>query len=200
MLAQPLISIIIPVYNAEKFIAEAVTSAINQTYANKEVIIVDDGSTDNSLQIAKSFESAKVKVYSQQNKGASAARNKGLEVAKGDYIQFLDADDWLSNNKIEAQMEKLMISPGYIGLCGTIYFKEGTNPTKLSIKHEWIEEGSNAPVDFITKLYGGSLIGPPYGGMIQPNAWLTPREIIGKTGNWNEKLTLDDDGEFFCRV
>ena len=196
----PSVSIIIPVYNAEKYVAEAITSAVNQTYSNKEIIVIDDGSTDNSLQIAKGFESQMVKVYSQQNKGASTTRNNGLNFAKGDYIQFLDADDWLSNNKIEAQINKLACAPGCIGLCGTIYFNDGANPAKLAIKHEWIEEGSNDTVDFITKLYGGALIGPTYGGMIQPNAWLTPRKIIDKAGNWNEELTLDDDGEFFCRV
>jgi glycosyltransferase involved in cell wall biosynthesis len=85
----PLVSIIIPVYNAASFINETINSALQQTWPNKEIIIVDDGSTDDSLILAKKFEGDIVKIFSQQNKGASAARNKGLAEAKGDYIQFL---------------------------------------------------------------------------------------------------------------
>ncbi|HZX58320.1 MAG TPA: glycosyltransferase family A protein, partial [Mucilaginibacter sp.] len=104
---QPLVSIIIPVYNSEKHLAETISSALEQTWPNKEIIIVDDGSADNSLAIAKSFASENVKVFHQPNKGASAARNKGIQEAKGDYIQFLDADDLLMPNKIAAQVKQL---------------------------------------------------------------------------------------------
>src|ERR1700744_3507890 len=103
----PLVSIIIPVYNSEKYLSDAIQSAINQTWSDTEIIIIDDGSTDNSLQVAQQFISEKVKIFHQENKGASVARNYGLTKAKGDYIQFLDADDILSNNKIEAQMTVL---------------------------------------------------------------------------------------------
>jgi glycosyltransferase involved in cell wall biosynthesis len=99
------VSIIIPLYNSEKYIAETINSALNQTWENKEIIIIDDGSTDKSLVIAKSYERVNVIVISQQNKGASAARNVGIKNSKGDFIQFLDADDLLSTDKIEAQMK-----------------------------------------------------------------------------------------------
>jgi glycosyltransferase involved in cell wall biosynthesis len=196
----PLVSIIIPLYNAEKYIRESVQSALNQTWPNKEIIIIDDGSTDNSLTMATKYNEEIIRVFSQENKGASAARNHGLKEAKGEYIQFLDADDLLSANKIESQMSLLMNCPGYIGLCGTIHFQDGTDPYAYQVKHEWLSEGSDDPADFLIKLYGGALIGPEYGGMIQPNAWLTPRTLIDKAGLWNEMINLDDDGEFFCRV
>ncbi|RYY07198.1 MAG: glycosyltransferase, partial [Sphingobacteriaceae bacterium] len=80
-MVKPLVSIIIPVFNAEKYLAETLTSALNQTWANKEVIVVDDGSTDNSLQVIKSFTCSNLHVISQQKQGASAARNKGLKFA-----------------------------------------------------------------------------------------------------------------------
>ena len=99
-----LVSILIPSYNAEHWIAETIESALSQTWDNKEIIIVDDGSTDQTLQIAKKFESTLVKVISQENRGANVARNKALEFAQGDYIQWLDADDVLSPLKIEMQM------------------------------------------------------------------------------------------------
>src|ERR1700748_3370934 len=106
-ITRPLVSIIIPVYNAQKYLAETINSALAQTWPNKEIIIVDDGSTDNSFQIAKNFENDKVRVYYQENRGAGAARNKGLREAKGNYIQFLDADDLISNNKAEEQINLL---------------------------------------------------------------------------------------------
>lgn len=197
---KPLVSIIIPVYNAAAFINETINSALQQTWPNKEIIIVDDGSTDDSLTIAKKFESDAVKVFSQTKKGASAARNKGLAEASGDYIQFLDADDLISANKIEEQMNFLVNNPGYIGLCATIHFFDGEYPYTRPIVEEWYTEGSDDSADFLIKLYGGGLIGPGYGGMIGMHAWLCPLEIIDKAGIWNEELTVDDDGEFFCRI
>ncbi len=195
-----LVSIIIPLYNSEKFVADTISSALAQSYRPIEIIIIDDGSTDNSLAIATKFQSEEVKIFSQQNSGASIARNKGLEIAKGEYIQFLDADDLISNNKIAEQVLLLDQKPNYIGLCHTLHFYDGTDPKKIAIEHEWFKVGSEDNVDFLIKLYGGPLIGPHFGGMIQPNAWLTPRDIIDKAGPWNEMRNPDDDGEFFCRV
>ena len=99
-----LVSILIPSYNAEEWIEETIQSALSQTWPRKEIIIVDDGSTDNSLRIAKEYESNSVKVISQENSGAAVARNKALEYAQGDYIQWLDADDLLAPDKIEKQL------------------------------------------------------------------------------------------------
>ena len=101
----PLISILIPAYNAEKWIAETLESALAQTWPNKEVIVVDDGSTDRTLLIARQFESPWVKVLSQPNQGASSARNVAFGLSQGDYIQWLDADDVLAPDKLAQQME-----------------------------------------------------------------------------------------------
>ena len=196
----PLVSVIIPLYNAEKYIAETIQNVLNQTYQPIEIIIVDDGSTDRSLSVAKSFESENVKVFSQTNKGASAARNYGLREAKGEFIQFLDADDLLSANKIEEQVGLLIDNPGKLAVCPTIHFFDGEDFIAKQPIHEWYKEGTDDPTDFLIKLYGGDLIGPTYGGMITVHAWLTPKEIIRQAGFWNEELTVDDDGEFFCRV
>lgn len=198
----PLVSIIIPLYNAENYIAETLRSVLNQTWKNKEIIVVNDGSTDNSLAIVVSFDSEEIRVINQKNQGASAAKQTGLEHAKGDYIQYLDADDLLSPNKIEAQMALLTDKPGYLGLCGTVYFYNGDDFEKQPLMHDWTSNGSNNPVDFLLKLYGGPLAGPGYGGMVQPNAWLTPRSVIEKAGPWNINISpcRDEDGEYFCRV
>ncbi len=94
------ISIIIPVYNAEKYLEKCLTSVIKQTYRNLQIICINDGSTDNSLNILKKFEEMdkRITVISQKNLGVSAARNNGLNIAKGEYITFLDSDDWLETD------------------------------------------------------------------------------------------------------
>src|SRR5438876_12039612 len=100
----PLVSILIPAYNSERWIAETIKSALNQTWPRKEIIVVDDGSRDQTLATARRFASKTVAVISQENQGASAARNKALQLCQGDYIQWLDADDLLAPDKIQRQM------------------------------------------------------------------------------------------------
>lgn len=92
------ISIIIPVYNGEKYIKECLDSIINQTYVNFEIIIVDDGSNDNTLNIIHEYNNEKVKVFSKENGGVSSARNFAIKHVSGDYIMFVDSDDYLTNN------------------------------------------------------------------------------------------------------
>jgi glycosyltransferase involved in cell wall biosynthesis len=194
-----LVSIIIPVYNSEKHLQETILSAIAQTWPNKEIIIIDDGSTDNSLQIAKSFKNDIIKVFTQENKGASAARNKGLKEAKGEFIQFLDADDTLSSNKISDQIKLLSQQAGKIAVCSTVHFFSNENPFvgSPSIYEDSFLYDTDDPIAFLINLYGGNDKG---GSMIQTNAWLTPADVIKRAGYWSEIYSPDDDGEFFCRV
>ncbi len=103
MNSEKLVSVIIPVYNAEKYIKECLSSIIGQTYKNLEIICVDDGSTDHSLELLEFYKKkdSRIKIYKQENKGPAAARNFALEKAKGDYISFVDADDTLEYNAYE---------------------------------------------------------------------------------------------------
>ena len=106
-MSSPLVSIIIPCYNAEDFVSEAIDSALGQSYPFKEVIVIDDGSKDDSLSAIKRFGN-KIRWESGPNKGGGAARNRGLSLANGDYIQFLDADDFLDMEKLEKQVPLLL--------------------------------------------------------------------------------------------
>ena len=102
----PLVSIIIPVFNGGRFLKEAIDSVLAQTYKNLEIVVVDDGSTDDSAEIAKSFEA--VNYYYQPNAGVASARNKALSVVTGQYISFLDADDRMHKHKIQIQLDYLL--------------------------------------------------------------------------------------------
>jgi len=112
----PLVSIIIPCYNAERYVGEAIESALAQTYPNKEVILIDDGSTDGSLDVIRSFGEA-IRWETGPNRGGSAARNRGLALARGELIQFLDADDLLHPQKLERQVRLSLEDPKAIVYC-----------------------------------------------------------------------------------
>lgn len=109
------VSIIIPVYNSEKYLARCLNSVLSQTYTDFEVIIVDDGSTDSSNQICIEYaqKDKRIKVFEQENKGASAARNFGLRLAEGNLISFVDSDDAIDPRMIEILYNALMLDPRY---------------------------------------------------------------------------------------
>lgn len=107
---KPLVSVIIPCYNAEKWVAEAIQSALDQAWPNSEVIVIDDGSTDGSLAVIKSF-GDRIIWQTGTNRGGNAARNSGLEMCHGEWLQYLDADDYLLPEKISKQVEFIMANP-----------------------------------------------------------------------------------------
>lgn len=188
----PLVSILIPAYNAEAWITDTIQSARAQTWPRKEIIIVDDGSKDRTLAVARRFESDTVKVVTQSNQGAAAARNIAFSLSKGDYIQWLDADDLLAPDKIETQME----------------FAEQCDTKRTLLSSEWawfMYRPSRAkfiptalwnnlsPVEWLLRKMGNNL-------HMQPANWLVSRELTETAGAWDTRLSLDDDGEYFSRV
>ena len=190
-MSTPLVSIIIPCYNAQAWVAESIRSAVDQSWVNTEVIVVDDGSKDSSLSIARTFESPKVKVITQQNRGASAARNAGLALAQGSEIQFLDADDVLHRHKIRKQIEVRQTCDPLALLSGEWdRFEQSTSEALFQTKPNW---RNMSGVEFLQLFYETF-------AMMQPAAWLSPRLLIDRCGPWNESLTLNDDGEYFARV
>lgn len=114
----PLISIILPVYNAEKYIERALKSLINQSYKNIEILCVDDGSKDNSYNIIKEFKDERIKLFRQENSGPAKARNVGLSNSKGEYIMFCDADDWYEPNMCELMLETIIKQNVDFVICG----------------------------------------------------------------------------------
>jgi len=188
---EPLVSILIPAYNAQEWIAETIESALRQTWARKEIIIVDDGSKDQTLAAARRFASHNVAVISHENQGAAATRNLALASCQGDYIQWLDADDLLAPNKIESQMvaaQQCGVRTLISGPWGAFRFrvsKARFSATPLC--------ADLSPVEWLLRKMGQNL-------HMQTATWLTSRQLTETAGPWNTNLLSDDDGEYFCRV
>jgi glycosyltransferase involved in cell wall biosynthesis len=189
---KPLVSILIPAYNAEAWISDTLRSAIAQTWERKEIIVVDDGSTDGTLAVARQFESEQLRVVTHKNQGASATRNKAYSLCKGDYINFLDADDLMGPSKIAKQMEALGPSPnnrtllsGSWGKFMYRYYRTEFTPSAL-----WCDQ---SPVEWLIRKMKLNLY-------MQTASWLVSRELAEAAGPWDTRLLGDDDGEYFCRV
>jgi glycosyltransferase involved in cell wall biosynthesis len=191
---KPLVSILIPAYNAAPWIHESLSSAISQTWPNKEVIVVDDGSTDATFELARQFASRTVKVVTQLNGGACAARNNALSLAQGHYIQWLDADDLLHPNKIERQMARRDNGADSLVLLtaawGRFFYR--LEKTVFVPDGLWRDLG---PVDWVMTKLGENC-------WMNPGCWLVSRRLTQLAGPWDGRLANsgDDDGEYVCRV
>ena len=116
------VSVIIPVYNSEAFLRQCIQSVIRQTYQNMEVLIIDDGSTDQSREVCEQFcrKDGRIRLYRQENKGVSSARNLGLEAAAGEYVFFLDSDDAIHPSLIEAAVCQAEVSKAELSFCSYV--------------------------------------------------------------------------------
>lgn len=186
-----LVSILIPCYNAAPWVADALESCLAQTWREREIILVDDGSKDDSLVIARTFESRGVRVLSQPNRGAAAARNTALRASHGDFVQFLDADDLLAPDKIERQLAAIA-DTGPDVLSSSNWGRFTTDPAHADFRVGEVAS-ARCGVEFLQLHYETRT-------MMQPAAWLTPRALIERVGPWDESLSLNDDGEYFARV
>jgi glycosyltransferase involved in cell wall biosynthesis len=188
----PLVSILIPAYNAQQWIADTLRSAITQTWPRKEIIVVDDGSSDGTLAVAKQFEGEGVRVVTQKNQGAAAARNTAFSLSHGDYIQWLDADDILAPNKVELQMEVAMRCEDRRKVFSSSWGKFMHRQRRAAFTRTdlWCDL---SPVEWLLRKMEQNIY-------MQTATWLVSRELSEEAGPWNTQLLGDDDGEYFCRV
>lgn len=188
----PLVSILVPAYNSEEWIAETILSALAQTWPRKEIIVVDDGSKDQTAATARRFASNEVTVVSTDNQGSAAARNHALHLSQGDYIQWLDADDLLSPGKIESQLaalrevenKRILLSSSWA------FFNYRTQRARFIETSLWHDL---SPPEWLLRKLSENL-------HMQTSTWLTSRELAEAAGPWDTRLVSDDDGEYFCRV
>jgi len=182
-----LVSVIIPCYNAERWIDEAIQSALNQTYSPVEVIVVDDGSSDGSWKKIQEFGS-RVIAETGPNRGGSAARNRGFVLSRGDYIQFLDADDYLLPKKIPRQVAFLEASGA------DVVYGDWRHEHFLPDGSSQLEEiaVSGAQADVLSALLSG--------WWVAPAALLFRRHVLEKTGGWDESLAAAQDRDLFISI
>jgi glycosyltransferase involved in cell wall biosynthesis len=177
-----MVSVIITTYNRRAFLKAAVLSVLVQDYKDKEIIIIDDGSTDDSL---KELEGLPVQYVWKENGGISSARNKGIEVARGDYIAFLDVDDLWKKTKLSTQMA-MMREEGY----------------EISYTDEiWIRNGKHLNQKSIHKKYSGSIFEKclPL-CIISPSSVLMKRSVFNVVGLFDETMTVCEDYDMWLRV
>jgi glycosyltransferase involved in cell wall biosynthesis len=187
----PLVSILIPCFNGARFIGETLESALAQTWPNLELIVVDDGSEDESVGEIERFKSDNIKLIRQRNSGQTVALNVCLAHAKGDFIQYLDADDLLSRTKIELQIARLRQYPKAVAVAEWGRFRKTQRETKFVADRSWADLD---PLDWLHANMQRD------GGMMFPAMWLIPADLARRAGPWNESLTLNNDAEYFTRV
>lgn len=192
MSSKPDISIIMPVYNAEEFVGDSITSVLIQSFQNFELIVINDGSTDGSETIIKSFKDERIVYYSQTNQGQVVASNQGIKLARGKYIKFLDADDLINSAHLECQFEALKGNDTCLASCQWAYFYK--NFRSADFKEEYTNKNYNNPLNWFydSHVYDS--------GMLGAWVWLIPRQLLDKAGNWNEKLSLNNDFDFSVRL
>ncbi len=189
---KPLVSILIPCHNAEPWVALTLESALAQTHPACEIIVVNDGSTDGSRGILRQYEARGVTVIDQPNAGQSAAFNRALSAARGDYYEFLDADDLLAPDKIAAQVAMASTLPAERMLSGS-WGRFHADPAEARF-----EAGANwapylDPVEWLVTTWSAN-------HMMHGAAWLVPAPLVRRAGGWNTSLSLINDFEFFARL
>lgn len=189
---KPLVSILIPAYNSAEWIADTLRSALSQTWENKEIIVVDDGSKDDTFAIASRFQPDGVRVVRQENKGGPAARNAAFSLSNGDYIQWLDHDDLLAPDKISLQMAALPRCHSSRTLLSGEWGKFMYRPHRAEFTPTalWADL---SPSEFLLRKLGQNVY-------MQTSVWLVSRALSEAAGPWDTSMLTDDDGEYFCRI
>lgn len=170
------ISVIIPAYNCARFVGDAIESVLNQTVQPDEVIVVDDGSTDETESVVEKF-NGKVRYVYQENAGASAARNTGLDLAKGDLVSFIDADDIWVENKLEMQLDLLYKNPEFDIIIGLLY---------------------RIPIEKTDQIIGKKIEGGEHATSLGSS--LMKKEVFDKIGRFDEDMIMSQDIDLFFRI
>jgi glycosyltransferase involved in cell wall biosynthesis len=187
----PLTSIIMPTYNAAGTVELSIQSVLGQSVSDLELIVVNDGSTDRTEDVVKRQKDSRLTLISTSNMGVSHARNVGLSVAAGEYIQYLDSDDLLHERKIELQLRRLLSSqPLCAAVCAWGRFVDTLDDAQFVCAPDWADLD---PYDHLRLNLGG-------GGTMPVFTWLVPRVLATRAGRWNEELSLREDTEYFTRI
>jgi glycosyltransferase involved in cell wall biosynthesis len=181
-----------PAFNAGKYIQEAVRSILEQTYSSWELIIVNDGSTDDTALVLEKFDDPRIRIHHQKNTGQCAAANSAYGLSRGRFIKFMDADDMISPDCLSDQMRRIGNSNDIIASAAWgRFYQNDINTFKLN---EDLVRIDCRPIDWLVSAMDGKQV------MLQCAIWLIPRTVLEKSGLWDERLSLINDFEFFIRV
>lgn len=185
----PLVSVIIPAYNAERYVAEAIDSVLAQTYPSREIIVVDDGSTDRTAEIVTGYGEA-VRLVRQRNKGPAAARNTGIREARGEFIAFLDADDVWTRANLELQLTFLGAHPDHVLSYGWVRFFSGSVAGDLLETAPCRDERPSGHV---------------WADLIRDTIWATGAAVLrasalSQVGLFDESLPIGEDYDLWLRL
>lgn len=195
------VSIVVPIYNAEKYLDECIISIVKQDYDNLEIFLIDDGSTDGSRHICEDWKSkdSRITLYSQKNQGVSAARNKGIELSTGEYIVFVDSDDVIDKSYINTFMEaKMKLGEDILPIAGFADFTNETPKTQKVKEYKLIERGR------LITLYFDKYINSPCNKLysleiIKKNSISFPKDVtIGEDLIFNLSYIGVTSEESFC--
>lgn len=188
VIVRSLVSIIIPVFNAAPFVGDAIRAACEQTYESIEIIVVDDGSTDETAQKVQSISDPRLRYVFQENRGQSAAINYGVSLARGVLFKLLDADDWINPKHIACQVHALYGRDDAVASCRWGYFAHDFRNPAVRTEH------TNASYDDPLQWIFDSLTRDE--GMMGGWMWLIPRQIWNKVGGYDSRLSLNNDFHF----
>lgn len=189
--AQPFVSILMPCYNAEAFIADALESVLAQTWSNIEVVVVDDGSLDGSREVVETFSDRGVRLIARPNAGAAAARNHAFLETGGHFVLFLDADDLVGPSHVAALFAAIAGTPHCVAM--------GPWDRFFNARHE----AAFRPRSGYRDATGPEWLAAEWMNaqpMMQSGTFLIPRPLVEAHGGWDERLSLNDDFEFFTRI
>jgi glycosyltransferase involved in cell wall biosynthesis len=190
--AVPEISVIITAWNSGRWIAETLRTVFQQSFQNFEVIVVDDGSTDDTSRIVAGFSDPRLRYARQENRGQSVASNVGAAMARGRFLKFLDADDLWNVQHLAAQHQAICDCPGAIASCTWGYFRENSDATQPRSEH--VNRDFDDPLEWlVTSLTQDE-------GMMGVWMWLIPREVWQLHGGFSEELTLNKDFDLSIRL
>jgi len=199
----PLISVIIPIYNKELYLKECLDSVLSQSYKNIEVICIDDGSTDNSVSIVEDIinKDSRVKLFKIKHGGPSAARNIGIENAKGEYIHFVDADDYLKPFSYEIIAEKLNTHKCDVLLFySEIFSSNNSISNKINKNNDYVNEFNNAQyVELNIKMNPRFIIEKACGGAVLWNKIFKREVIIKNNIKFDTRLWYFEDSDFYYK-
>ncbi len=185
------ISVLIACYNAAAYIEAAIQSVLNQSFHDFEIVVVDDGSTDDTRSILLRYQDPRIQVISQANRGASSARNAAFSAANGDFVIYFDADDVMHPNHLQALYRRGQEGEGVVAFSPWVRFKGKTLPEQFEVRPSQMD--MPGPAWLVQEWIDARQ-------MMQSAMFLLPRSMIERFGGWDEQLSLNDDFEFFGRI